>query len=259
MKECKENNKQQIEEVPDAFEGTYSVELYMKEEPIILENNLLENIKKYCKDVKLVSNQDNNITFAFMDHVLEYKNASVPVSIIISKIYDKPDTEKLKRSLGQSGNFDNKEAIEKCNYRIIVTDVMTIGLEYSKRIEIFQKTLYAIVELIPCEGIHFHITEQVISREDYLKNNPLSDDYDLLFGTLNVRLFNIEGKKDEYLMDTLGLSAIGLCDLQCHFKNLNPGKMEDILYSYGYYIFDNSDIADNLKEIESPNESEKWK
>lgn len=194
-----------------------------------------------------------------MDHILEYKNMSAPVSIVISKVYDKPDILKLKKSLEQSEDFKNKEEIEKCSYRIIVTDIMAIGLEYNKRIEIFQKALYAITELIPCEGIHFQLTEQVMSRDEYLGNNPFNEDYDILFGILNVRLFNIEGKEDEYLMDTLGLSAIGLCDLQCHFKNLDPNQVNDILYSYGYYIFDNSEVADNLKEVDGIGEMEKWK
>ncbi|OOM78240.1 DUF4261 domain-containing protein [Clostridium sp. BL-8] len=257
MKKYREKNKE--ENVPDVFAETYSVELYMKEEPVILENNLLENIKKYCGNVEISSRQENNIIFAFMDHVLEYKNMSAPVSIVISKIYDKPDILKLNKSLGQSGDLKNKEEIEKCSYRIIVTDIMAIGLEYNKRIELFQKALYAIVELIPCEGIHFQLAEQVISRDEYLENNPFSEDYDLLFGILNVRLFNIEGGEDEYLMDTLGLSAVGLCDLQCHFKNLDPNKVLDILYSYGYYIFDNSEAADNLKEVDGIYEEEKWK
>lgn len=257
MKKYREKNKE--ENVPDVFAETYSVELYMKKEPVILENDLLENIKKYCGNVEIASRQENNIIFAFMDEVLEYKNMSVPVSIVISKIYDKPDILKLKKSLEQSENFKNKEEIEECSYRIIVTDIMAIGLEYSKRIEIFQKALYAITELISCEGIHFQLTEQVMSRDEYLGNNPFNEDYDLLFGILNVRLFNIEGKEDEYLMDTLGLSVIGLCDLQCHFKNLDPNQVIDILYSYGYYIFDNSEAADNLKEIDGIDEMEKWK
>lgn len=244
---------------PDAFAETYSVELYLKDQPNISQNKLLENIKKYCGNVELVSNQGNNITFAFMDHILEYKNVSVPVSIIVSTIYDRPNKEKLKNSLCQSLNFKNKESIKKCKYRVLVTDIMAIGLEYTKRIEIFQKALYAIVESIPCEGIHFHLIEQVISREDYLENNPLNSDYDILFGALNVRMFDIEGSKNEYLIDTLGLSALGLCDLQCHFQNLDPDKMADVLYSYGYYIFDKGDEAAGMKAVQGISENDEWK
>lgn len=258
MKRYKKNNNGKLEKVADAFAETYSVELCMKEKPVILVNELLENMKKYCGNVELVSNQDNNISFAFTDYILEYKNASVPVSIVISTFDQRPNREKIKKSLEQSWSFENKELLEECKFTVLVTDIMAIGLEYAKRIELFQKALYAIVELIPCEGIHFHLTEQVLSKEDYLENNPLNDNYDLLFGALNVRMFNIEGKENEYLMDTLGLSAVGLCDLQCHFKNLDPNEVSNILYSYGYYIFDNLDAAENMKVIEGVNKGDEW-
>ena len=252
--------KEKLKNVSDGFAETYSVELYMKEKPIILENKLLENIKKYCGNVKIISDQDTNITFAFMEYILDYKNVSVPVTIMISISDEEPENEKLKRSLEQSWNYNmNKEVIENCKIKVIITDLMAIGLDYIKRVELFQKALYAIVELIPCEGINFNITEQVISREDYLENNPLSDEYDLLFGMLNVRIFNVEGEKNEYIMDTLGLSALGLCDLQCHYKNLDPNEVTNILYAYGYYIFDNPDAADDMKEIEGISKNDKWK
>jgi len=251
--------KEKLKDVPDGFADTYSVELYMKEKPIILENKLLENIKKYCGNVKIISDQDTNITVAFMDYILDYKNVSVPVTMMISISDEETENEKLKKSLEQSWNYDkDKGSIESCKIKVLVTDLMAIGLEYTKRVELFQKALYAIVELIPCEGINFHIAEQVISREDYLKNNPLDDEYDPLFGILNVRLFNIEGQKNEYIMDTLGLSAIGLCDLQCHFKNLDPSEISNILYAYGYYIFDNQDAVDNMTTVEGISKGDKW-
>ena len=206
-----------------------------------------------------MSKEDISITFAFMDYILEYKNASVPVSITISISDEEPESEKLRKSLDQSWNYDNdKESIENCKIKVVVTDIMAIGLDYTKRMELFQKALYSIVELIPCEVINFHITEQVISRDDYLENNPLNDEYDPMFGILNVRLFNIEGKENEYIMDTLGLSAVGLCDLQCHFKNLNLDEVSNVLYAYGYYIFDNPDALDDMKTIEGISKNDKW-
>lgn len=252
--------KEKLNDVADGFAETYSIEFYMKENPIILETQLLENIKKYCGNVKIISNQDGNLTFGFMDYILDYRNVSVPVTMMISISDEEPESERLRRSLEQSWNYDkDKESIKSCKFKVLVTDLMAIGLGYTKRVELFQKALYAIVELIPCEGINFHIAEQVISREDYLENNPLSDEYDPLFGILNVRLFNIENEKNEYIMDTLGLSAIGLCDLQCHFKNLNPSGISNILYSYGYYIFDNQNAVENMTTVEGISPNEKWK
>jgi hypothetical protein len=255
-----EKYKEKLSDVSDGFAETYSVEFYMKEKPIILETQLLENIKKYCGNVKIISNQDENLTFGFMDYILDYRNVSVPVTMMISISDEEPESEKLNRSLEQSWNYDkDKESIKSCKFKILVTDLMAIGLEYKKRVELFQKALYSIVELIPCEGINFHIAEQIISREGYLENNPLSDEYDPLFGILNVRIFKIGDEKKEYIMDTLGLSAIGLCDLQCHFKNLDPSGISNILYSYGYYIFDNQNAVDDMTAVEGISPNEKWK
>lgn len=253
--------KEKLKNVSDGFVDVYSVELYMNKYPIVFENKLLESIRKYCGNVDIIANKDSNITFAFMDHILEYKNANVPPGIAITIIDQGPDKEKLKKSLGQSWNYSNKnELVESCKVKVIVSDFLAIGLEYNKRVELFQKALYAIVEVLPCQLISFHITEQLITRDEYLENNPLDEEYDPLFGMLNVRKFNIEGKENEYIMDTLGLSAIGLCDLQCHYKNLDTNQVSDLLYSYGYYIFDNPDAAENINEIEGiPLKSSRWK
>lgn len=253
--------KEKLKDVADGFLDVYSVELYMHKYPIVLENKLLENMRKYCGNVDIIANKESNITFAFMDHILEYKNANVPPGIAITIIDEEPDKEKLRKSLEQSWNYSNKnELIENCKVKVIVSDFLAIGLEYGKRVELFQKALYAIVEVLPCQLINFNITEQLITREEYLENNPLDEEYDLLFGMLNVRKFHIEGKENEYIMDTLGLSAIGLCDLQCHYRNLDTSQVSDLLYSYGYYFFDNQDAAENIKEIQGISlEDSKWK
>lgn len=251
--------KEKLKDVPDGFEAAYSAELYMREQPIILQNKLLENIKKYCGNIEIMSTQGTSITVGFMDYMLEYKNTSFPVLMTIGIIDEKPDSEELRKNLEQSWNYDkDRKSIENCKSKVVVTDLMAVGLEYAKRMELFQKALYSIVELMPCEAINFHITEQIISREDYLENNPLNDGYDSMFGILSVRLFNIEGKKDEYIMDTLGLSAVGLCDLQCHFKNLNTDNVSDILYAYAYYIFDNPNVLDDIETIEGISKNDKW-
>lgn len=256
----RENSKEKLQNAPDVFVTTYGVELCIEKTPSISKDKLLENIKKYCGKVEIMSEQNTTITFGFLDYVMEYKNATLPAAVTISFSEEERQYENLKSSLEQSWSFDiNKEAIKNCKYSILVTDIMAAGLEYTKRIELFQKTLYSLVELIPCVAINFYITEQLISREDYLENNPLNDDYDPLIGILNVRLFNIEeGNRNEYLIDTLGLSAIGLCDLQCHFKNLDPNQISDILYSYGYYIFDDGDNATNMKTIQGIEKNQSW-
>ena len=59
---------------------------------------------------------------------------------------------------------------------------------------------------------------------------------------LNVRLFRVEGgAQGDMLMDTRGLAALGLPDLQMHFRGLNPGRVAGLLFNYGRYIYENGD------------------
>ena len=48
-----------------------------------------------------------------------------------------------------------------------------------------------------------------------------SDEDKFIYLCVNVRFFNIQNTEDK-LVDTLGLYAIGLPDVQYHFRNLNP-------------------------------------
>ena len=48
-------------------------------------------------------------------------------------------------------------------------------------------------------------------------------------GFLNVRVFKVGDNPGEMLMDTLGLAAIGLPDLQCHFRDLDLNEVADLL------------------------------
>jgi len=80
------------------------------------------------------------------------------------------------------------------------------------------------------------------------------------FSPVNVRLFNIEGIDDESepLMDTMGLAAFDLPDLQYHFKDLDPDAVARILHVYGDYIFKNGDIIEGDHTIREISPDDKW-
>ncbi|MBK1810712.1 DUF4261 domain-containing protein [Clostridium sp. YIM B02505] len=253
-------NKKGEETLPDCFARTYGVEIFTENEPQIPVDGLLSKLRSRCGNVKLVVNKDKSILFTFEDHIVQYSNGQVPSQIAIMIIDKKVDMEKLEMSFYQSWGWKNARATaEKAEYTILVTDMMSSGLDYTIRLELFQKTLYSLLETVPCLAINWHLTQQIIDPEKYLDNIPESEDYNLLFGALNVRLFNIEGTENETLMDTIGLGALGLPDLQCHFKNIDVNKIANILYTYGDYIFKNGDVINDGETIEGLTVNDKWR
>jgi hypothetical protein len=81
----------------------------------------------------------------------------------------------------------------------------------------------------------------------------------MLSGALNVRMFNIQGgAPTEVVMDTLGLYAFGLPDIQCHFVQLEPANMAGLLFGLGHYIFEHGDIINDGETVQGLSDSDRW-
>lgn len=64
-----------------------------------------------------------------------------------------------------------------------------------------------------------------------------------------MRFFNIQGKEDK-LVDTLGLYAIGLPDVQYHFHNIDPNDIVSHAYNVALYIFSKNAPVKNGETID---------
>jgi len=81
----------------------------------------------------------------------------------------------------------------------------------------------------------------------------------LLFGAVNVRLFNIANRQaGESLMDTIGLSTLGLPDLQCLFVNLDPNRVAGLLYNIAADIFNEGDVIQDGQTVDGLTASDRW-
>ena len=73
---------------------------------------------------------------------------------------------------------------------------------------------------------------------DQVLSNPCDGDDRFIYWGVNVRFFNIEGTSDA-VVDTLGLYAIGLTDVQYHFHGLDLNAVVNHAYNVASYIFEN--------------------
>jgi hypothetical protein len=77
-------------------------------------------------------------------------------------------------------------------------------------------------------------------------------------GSLNVRFVTISDSDGDMLMDTRGLYELGLHDLQCHFRKLDPNDVARKLRDVAVYIVENGAIIESGQTVPGISERDKW-
>ena len=62
------------------------------------------------------------------------------------------------------------------------------------------------------------------------------------YGLINVRYYTISNHPGDSIMDTRGLSVFGVPDLQCHYRDLEPDAVKQLLYNTAIYLLEHGDI-----------------
>lgn len=199
--------------------------------------------EKLSCDIDIVTQQEDGLySYAAKGLMVEYKdNAKVPAQVLIAppNAFDPGTIDDFSRSQLWDVR-DGAELLDSCKYMVMCSDFMASGLAYRERARLLTAWLETALELFPtCDGVWTPSAGKLLTREQALKN-PLTGDSRFLWYGVNVRLFNIsDGVEGEMVMDTLGLYALGLPDVQLHFHGLDPNPVSNYLYNVGQYLYDN--------------------
>jgi hypothetical protein len=113
-------------------------------------------------------------------------------------------------------------------------------LPSEERLGDFVARVAATAAKLPCVALFW------VPAERLVEPRALADaarDGDPLRIALNVRLFHVEeGRSDEQVMDTVGLAALELPDVQCHFFALDVAQVAALLEETARYIYAEGDV-----------------
>ncbi|MEK8022117.1 MAG: DUF4261 domain-containing protein [Candidatus Parabeggiatoa sp.] len=244
----------------NGFARVYAVELLFERQTHIDVDAILVAMQKYCGNVSLYRSE-NAFVFSFTDHLLSYEEGKLPAQCLL--IYANPKTDKdkndyLQSAIQQSWCLNNaQEIVNQSHYQVLFSDFMSSGLPYQERHKLFLNGLRAVLENVNCQGIYWQLSQQIIKPDEFLAAQK-REFYDFLYGSINVRFFNIRGGNNIMLMDTLGLAALGLTDIQCHFTALDQNLVSKILFNLAYYVYENGEIIENGDTVPGIAPNEKW-
>lgn len=148
--------------------------------------------------------------------------------------------QKLKEA-DCSNETDLKDCLEEAglaySYEVNVFDAFAYALEPSERGNLLMDCVEALVALFDeCIAVWNSVTGKLTLAED-IRNTEYTDGERYIAWALNVRNCAVEGTKD-MVMDTLGMAALGLPDLQYHYHGLDVEALAAHACDVAYYIYE---------------------
>jgi len=243
-----------------AIEQIYAIE-FLSPNPITFDNEVIFNaLKTQFIGVERISSPENAPLFAIPEYSVEFEEGIIPVQIALFPSEEEPiDHANYAKSVQQTWDWQGVDAVvENCHHRALITDLLATRLDRHSRLELMQKVVQALLSVIDCDAIHWRPSQKMVNPQDFLHNQTLADP-DPLFGALNVRMFNIQNTNPPtFVMDTMGLAVLGLPDIQCHFMELAPPSIANLLYSLGYYLLENGDVINDGETVQGLTLDDRW-
>ena len=252
-----------------AHAGAYSVELLYSNSPRLDAESLAGRVKAFCPKADVADAGGRApVLFSHRDHLVPIEGvtpltldakSSVPARTVVMPTDRVVDVSTLHESLLQTRDWDNAvEALARSTSRVVVTDLLAKDLNPSERLALFERVLLGVIEACRPLAIHWKPAGKLVDPAALLKASGSASADALPSTALNVRLFRIKHSDEDLLMDTLGLAALGLPDLQVIFHRMEPARVAAHLYAVALYILRNGDAVEEGETIEGPSRGQEW-
>ncbi|HEV2415634.1 MAG TPA: DUF4261 domain-containing protein [Candidatus Dormibacteraeota bacterium] len=201
--------------------------------------------------VDLFSKSDEVVGLAHPDHLVAMADRTIPSVTNIVR-WSKPiSPANFASALEQTYNWPQaEEAVARCQYKLLVSDLFGSALPYKGRYELITSVLQAVVEETNPAAIHWEAADSIVE--------PKSLDRRLSF-YCNVRLYEVTNRKGNRLMDTKGLTELGLVDAQCLFRELDASEVASWLFQLARQTFDRGDFIKDGETLPGIDPAERWK
>lgn len=206
--------------------------------------------------------EDGQLSFAWLDHTVPVEGLAVPVAHAIA-LQDGPVAlGALATALPQSWNWaEARDAVQRAKGALVLTDVYADGLPRAARLELLAQTVSVLVSLTRCVAVHWLPSDRLVDPE-VLRATPPGLGW-VSRAAVNVRMVTPtpsgeDGATEESILDTFGMAAFGLPDLQCHFTGLDQGAVAARLFGYATYLFDRGDVIEDDDAIDGTGPEGPW-
>jgi hypothetical protein len=238
------------------FADSYWIELLFNQVPALNLDALDARLRSEVHGevaVKVTGTKDGIVSIAFPDHLVNISNGeSEPVKLpaLINIVWNDSRIKlgDYKAALDQTWEWDGaQKVLGGCQYMMLIGDLTCSRLSYSDRFRLLTSVAVACTELAKPLACYWKEAGCLVEPARVAEQ---------LARVCNVRLFNVGG--GDHFMDTLGLAAIGLPDVELEFSSLDPSWVAGWLHGAGRYLFEQGDVIQDGDVIPAPVAGEHW-
>ncbi|MBR6873134.1 MAG: DUF4261 domain-containing protein [Ruminococcus sp.] len=219
------------------------IELLFEEKPDIIDIDTLQKAaEETFGETDVVSGDGKLLSLAVKKHIGHYADGKVcPAFAVLGQdlTFDSKDIDVLERSQFWDVR-DGEELLDRCRYKCFVSDMMSAGLDYKERCDLVMDWLECVLPLFPgCIAVRTVASGKLMTPDSIL-NGSIPKDRRFISRCVNARFFRIEGTDSDMVVDTLGMFAVDLPEVQLHFHGLDPNAVVNYVYSICGYNYDNN-------------------
>jgi len=236
-KNDKQDFHQDLSKTAD-FKPIYIMRLLFEELPSKPNTETIKiALEQKFGEVDIISADNALRSFGIKKYPIKYEDATVPAQVVMGAIsnFNNADIDQFSRS--QIWDIeDSDELLARCKYEIRIFDMMSSAMDYKDRGDLLMDWLEVAIGLFPdCVAVWNEPACKLFLADEVQSDNFIENRF--VNFCVNIRSFNVGGSEDK-VVDTFGLYAIGLPDLQYHFHGLNQDDILEHAYSLACYIYD---------------------
>ena len=254
-------------------------QLLFKEKP---EDVDFGEIKKTVEDIlgetEFVSNSPKMPIFALKNYRTNLKkengkeynseidngDGTISVPVTVNFIIGE-ELKPIDDPLTTSQFWDFRGNFSDFKYHTTVFGMLSDAMEYKEQAELFLKEIEVAVKCFLTAEAIFIPHSGKLTDVNYFKDGMKYDLAGRFIRTaVNARFFRIENS-DDFVVDTLGMFAFGMSDVQVHFHGLKPDDVVNYVYNIASYQFSgdfpvkSGDTIDGLDESGKISADIQWK
>ncbi len=221
------------------FQPLFQMHLLFDHLPLKPEvKQIHEALNNRFGEVAIVSGDSALSSFAIKAYEVVFNKGSMPAQVLMADAVPFSQDKISDFDRAQFWNVDDSdELLAGCSYSLLLSDFMSSQLDYKDRCHMLMEWLETGLALFPeCKAVWVPSAGKLMTA-DQIRNNPAEGNDRFIYAAVNVRFFNIQGT-DDMMVDTLGLYAVGLPDLQYHFHSLEPNQVVNHAYNVASYVFE---------------------